>query len=89
MPLAELRCSKAAFAPNFPLFGNSQILEQAHHRSTQTSGDDLQRHNSSFSLTVFDIRDVTTVHVQANRHIRLSPFLLLSQLSYTDAQGFQ
>jgi hypothetical protein len=49
----------SGFDPTFA----SQIFQYPGHRGSYATGDNLERYQSSFPLSAFDIGDVTTVHV--------------------------
>lgn len=60
-----------------------QTLEQVSHSCVQTPSDHLQRDDPDLPLALLDVRYVSSVHIQANSHVGLSPSFLLSQ--QTDA----
>ena len=61
------------------MLGVLQAFEQLRHRGVQTSGNHLQGDDPYFALALFNVRDVSPIHIQVDREVSLRPSFVFPQ----------
>jgi hypothetical protein len=61
------------------MLGVLKALEQLGHCSVQAPGNHLQGDDPHFALALFNVRDVSPVHIQVDREVGLRPSFVFPQ----------